>query len=129
MTPFDPDRYGFCIIGGNLIIMDAKDRGMSTQVWMEDVLRLSKESIDTMPRGYLLPGRIQFFTGNYDTCPTIGEDIVGDAVACYASLYGVHNTQAIATPIYNGCHRGKVGDTWEPVLKWDFDIGRWEVFA
>lgn len=128
MAIFNPDRYGFCILGGKVIVMDVDRRSMQTQVWMEDVLRLSKDDIDLTPRGYFAPGRIQFFVGpNYHTCPDVDVDMVADAVAVYAGLYGVPNTTAVQMPVYNGVWPGTEGETWPPVLQWDYDIGRWEV--
>ena len=128
MNVFNSDRYGFCVMGGKIIAMDAEDRGMETRVWMEDRLGIGEDDLDLAIRGYFLPGRIQFFVGeDYSSSPDVDENIVADAVAVYASLYGVHNTTAIQTPIYNGVWRGKDGETWPPVLVWNYDIGRWEV--
>lgn len=128
MSVFNPDRYGFCVMGGKIVVMDEADRGRETMDWMTDVLRVSEDEFDFMPRGYFLPGRIQFFVGeNYNTCADVDEDLVADAVAVYAGLYGVPNTVAIQTPIYNGVWVGTDGETWPPVMKWDYDIGRWEV--
>lgn len=127
MSIFDRDRYGFCVIGGKLVIMDADHRTLHTDMWMENILRLSRDDIDLIPRGYLLPNRIQFFSGNYNTCPKVGEDIIGDAVACHASLYGNSIAKSLATSVYNGVVKGEEGAIWQPVLEWDFDIGRWEI--
>lgn len=129
MAIFNSDRYGFCVIGNKIVVMDEADRGRGTMDWMTEVIGLSVDELDFAPRGYFLPGRIQFFVGdNYSTCADVNEDLVADAVAVYASLYGVHNTAAIQVPIYNGVHVGNDGDTWPPIMKWDFDIGRWEVY-
>lgn len=129
MSVFNPDRYGFCVMGGKIVVMSEADRGRETMDWMTDVLRVSEDEFDFMPRGYFLPGRIQFFVGeNYNTCADVDEDLVADAVAVYASLYGVPNTTAIQTPVYNGVLVGTDGETWPPVMKWDYDIGRWEVY-
>lgn len=127
-TIFNPDRYGFCVVGDKVIVMDMDHRSMQTQVWMEDVLRLSKTDIDLVPRGYFMPGRIQFFVGPYyNTCLEVTEDVVADAVAAYARLYDVTIPSAILVPVYNGVWTGAQGDTWPPVLKWDYDTARWEI--
>lgn len=121
------DRYGFCVIGGQVLVMEPKDRDVSTQEWMANTLNLSPSAISVMPRGYLLPGRIQFFCGNYNTCPDVTENMVMDAVACHASLFGLSLSASLATSIYNGVISGVNGETWPPILEWDLDIGRWEV--
>lgn len=127
MAIFNPDRYGFCVVGDKVIVMDADRRSMQTQVWMEDVLRLSELDIDYATRGYFMPGRIQFFTGaDYNTSLEVTEDIVADAVAAYARLYNVTIPSAILVPVYNGVWPGAQGDTWPPVMKWNFDTARWE---
>lgn len=128
MSIFNSDRYGFCVMGGKIVVMDEGDRGRETMDWMTDVLRVSEDEFDFMPRGYFLPGRIQFFVGeDYNTCADVDEDLVADAVAVYAGLYGVPNTTAIQTPVYNGVWVDTDGETWPPVMKWDYDIGRWVV--
>lgn len=127
---FNPDRYGFCVIGDRLVLMDPDKRHMRTQVWMEDILRLSKDDIDVAIRGYIMPNRIQFFTGpRYNTCMEVNEDIIADAVAMYAALYETSAVTAISVPVYNGVHPGAEGDTWPPVLMWDYDTGRWVIAA
>lgn len=127
---FNPDRYGFCVIGDRLVLMDSDKRHMRTQVWMEDILRLSKDDIDVAIRGYIMPNRIQFFTSpHYNTCMEVNEDIIADAVAMYAALYETSAVTAISVPVYNGVHPGAEGDTWPPVLMWDYDTGRWVIAA
>lgn len=127
MAIFNPDRYGFCVVGDKIIVMDMDHRSMQTQVWMEDVLRLSKLDIDYAIRGYFMPGRIQFFTGaDYNASLEVTEDIIADAVTAYANLYDVTIPSAFLVPVYNGVWPGAQGDTWPPVLKWDFDTARWE---
>lgn len=128
MAIFNPDRYGFCVVGDKVIVMDADSRSMQTQVWMEDVLRLSKFDIECAIRGYFMPGRIQFFTGPaYNTSLEVTEDIVLDAVATYPTLYDVTLPSAILVPVYNGVWPGAQGDTWPPVLKWNYDTARWGI--
>lgn len=128
MAVFNPDRFGFCVIGDKIVVMDADKRDMSTRTWMQDTLRLAIDDIDIVPRGYIMPGRIQFFVGDsYTTCAEITEDIVADAISVYASLYDEPNTIAIQTPVYNGVWPGNEGEKWPPVMVWDFDAGRWSV--
>lgn len=122
-----PDRYGFCVISGKVLVMNPEDRSKDTMDWMANTLFLNRDAIATMVRGYFLRDRIQFFTGYYYTCHDVTEDIIMDAVACHASIYGLPLPTSLATPIYNGVCSGNVGDTWPPILKWDIDIGRWEV--
>ena len=125
---FNPDRYGFCVIGDTLVLMKPYQRNMQTQVWMEDVLRLTKDDVAVAIRGYIMPNRIQFFTGpNYNTCMEVSSDIIADAFVRYTDLYGVSTLTAMSVPIYNGVHPGIVGETWPPVLKWDDDNARWVI--
>lgn len=127
---FNPDRYGFCVIGDRLVLMDPSCRNMRTKVWMEDVLRLSKDDIDLAIRGYILPNRIQFFIGpNYNTCMEVNDDIIADAVAVYSALYNTSAVSALSVPVYNGVHPGVEGETWPPVLMWDYDTTRWVIAA
>lgn len=125
---FNPERYGFCVIGGTVVVMDGDRRHMPTQVWMEDVLNLSEDDIARIPRGYILPDRIQFFVGShYRTCPDVDDNLVAEAADVYAALYDESIYDAFDVPVYNGVWTGPIGETWPPVLRWDDTVGRWEV--
>lgn len=128
MAIFNSDRYGFCILGGKCVVMDPEDRKMETRDWMYDRLHLTDEATDYVIRGYFLPGRIQFFTGDgYNASEDVDAAIIADAVATYARLYDIDITDAFKANICNGVWPGDNGETWPPVLRYNQNDGRWEV--
>ena len=42
MSVFNPDRYGFCVMGGKIVVMDEADRGRETMDRSEE-RRVGKE--------------------------------------------------------------------------------------
>jgi hypothetical protein len=127
---FDRDRFGFCIIGGNICVMRRCDRDLPTLDWMRDVLGMGDDA-EYAIRGYFTPDRIQFFASDYTTSAEVKMENIIAARAAHKRLYGVSVDVTLGVPVYNGVKdgvkEGVEGETWPPFLKWNDDTEEWEV--
>ena len=124
---FNKKRIAFVVIGNNVILQQDMDDERTCHDWMREDLNLGSEAYQHITRGYMLPGRIQFFTGAETCCPDyrVTLEIIEDAITLYTNLYTEGGFMCVDPPtpsIYNGVFPGKAGDTWPPVLEWN---GRW----
>lgn len=120
---FDKNRYGFGVIGNNLVVMRNFDRDMKTREWLDTICHMEYTSI----RGYITRERIQFFDGDYGTSEDVTQELVDAAMNAYMRLYGASLAEAIKVPVYNGTIKGNDGEVWRPVLEFSRDINEWTV--
>lgn len=123
MAIFNNERRAICLIGDAWAIQAAEDT-RTCRDWMRDTLRLSDDECETTTRGYLLPGRIQFFVGSdYHTATKLTVRTVRMACQLYKSAYAPDPVDPV---IGNGCKVGAEGEQWSPILV----LGKnaWEVY-
>lgn len=122
---FNPDRFGFIVIGENLVVMDRRDREMTTADWANQVLGIDQADLIITTRGYITPDRIQLFTNDYTTDTSVTNRIVSNAYEAYARVFGCDKDEAMTVPVFNGVRVGKVGEEWPPCLVWKPAEKRW----
>ncbi len=114
-------RRAFAFIDGELKVQLFSDRRRC-----EDWVRMSLDKDRTawlhMRRGYFLPGRIQFFTGeHYGVDPRITREDVEEAKAAYLRVY----KEDAGNAIYNGVQEGALGEVWAPLTQWVPGLDTW----
>lgn len=122
---FNPDRYGFIVVGESVVTMERDRRDIATAEWANQVLGVDQSDLIITTRGYITPDRIQFFTNDYTTDTSVTADIVDAAYAAYMRLFGCDKDEALTVPVFNGVKVGKVGETWPPYLVWKPADKRW----
>lgn len=118
MPIFNEKRVAFVAVGDHICLQDPNSI-MSCRAWMKEVLKVPDSYTDTVTRGYILDKRIHFFVGpNYSIAPNISAVLIDSAVEAWRYLYpedsrcsGVDDLM-----ICNGCHVGKEGEQWPPIL-------------
>lgn len=127
MSAFDFDRFGFVVMGKDIVVMRRKDREMLTMDWARHKLGISDDDIEYITRGYITRDRIQFFTAGYSTDDSVNADLVMAARAAYQRIYMVDTADVMSVPVFNGVHKGKRGENWPPYLVWDNSLSTWEI--
>ncbi len=88
---------------------DASD-GRTCKEWAMQEFGISEDTWANSVRGYMLPGRLQFFTGTDYAEANVPPRILSTAVDTYVSVYGEK-----PPAYYNGVMPGKPGEVWEPI--------------
>ena len=110
--PFNQDRIAFAVVNGHVRFTEPGDTRTSQQ-WLSD-FGIGAEEWETLVRGYILPGKVQFFTGPWYT--PIDMSVVTAEQFC--SIMAEHNTlyPGVRPYAYNGVVKGKPGEEWTPVI-------------
>lgn len=128
MSAFDFDRFGFVVMGKNIVVMRRKDREMQTMEWARRKLGISDDDLDYITRGYITRDRIQFFTADYATDDSVDADLVMAARLAYKRIYlNDDAADVLSVPVFNGVRKGKRGENWPPYLVWDNSLSTWEI--
>lgn len=121
-TNFRDRRIAFIFNGSEVCYQDPSDH-RAAKVWVSERLGFTFGEWAGAIRGYLMPGRINFFTGAaYDFAPKVDDSMVATVLIGYQEHCG-------STPlegVYNGCIVSEEGDVWPPLYKWDFAKAVWE---
>ena len=112
MPIFNKDRIPFVVYNKKpmLFVVDHETKSCKELALKHG---LSIEEYENSLRGYILPGRLQFFTGN-DYRPYRGP-------LWFETLYGLYEAHkkffkdAGAPIIYNGVIKGEEGEQWPPM--------------
>lgn len=110
---FHKKRYAFAWINGKLTFNDNENDDRDHQHWLLDDYGVTPEQWEKLPRGYMLPDRIQLFIGS--TFSAVPTDLI--SVTDFAELISKHHTRynSKEVKVYNGVKIGKVGEVWEPI--------------
>ena len=110
---FHKKRCAFAWIDGKLTFNDNENDDRDHQHWLLDDYGITPEQWEKLPRGYMLPDRIQLFIGS--TFSAVPTDSI--SVTDFAELISKHHTRykSKEVKIYNGVKIGKVGEVWEPI--------------
>lgn len=113
------DRVAFIYHKGQLFVQEKGDT-RSCEEWVKDIRGMHHEEWAAATRGYLIPGRIQFFTGeDYRPARYLGEYNVNELRDVHRRLYG-----ADCQNIFNGVKPTGEQELWEPIQKSDC-LGGW----
>ena len=126
MPMFSPDRRAFVVCGCAIVMQRPEDTAMTCLDWMREVLNLTDKDFKECVRGYMLPGRIQFFTGeDYRPSLNVTADALEEAMRIYEEEFG---ETAEPPLIGNGCHVGTYKEQWPPILYLDTATAmHWEI--
>ena len=116
---FHSGRLAFAFVGDGMKLEfcnfgDVRDH----QHWLLDEFGVSKEQFESVPRGYVKPGRVQLFMGsgfNKIPNPKIGNIHLSQWSAIadkHRELFGTGIVE-----VFNGVQNGKIGEVWEPLEK------------
>lgn len=128
MKVFNEERIALVVVG-NTVCLQKSDDKRTCQVWMQEELHLSESDCETFTCGYILDKRIQFFTGG-ERC-TVSDKVTADVIRGALDAWQRLHPDSIEClgiddfVIGNGCHVGKPGDQWPPVMV--FDDGVWKL--
>ena len=106
---FHKSRLAFAYVNETLKFNRLND-GRDHQHWLLQDFGISAKDFEGIPRGYIRPGRIQFFQGSdfrVTDYSVFKLDILLDK---YQEFFGSGNIE-----VCNGVHIGKVGDVWKPI--------------
>lgn len=123
MSSFARMRIAFVVFGGRILLQSDYNDERTCKQWMAEDLRMLGDAYTNATRGYIFPGRIQFFTGGDADIPDVNvtADLIEDAMQQYQNIYGNGDRPVIC----NGVIPGGEDAVWRPILIWD---GRW-IFA
>lgn len=116
MAVFNEKRLAFVVIGDRVVVQEPDNIGPCGQ-WMRDTLRLPDTAYETFTRGYILKGRIQFFTAGpkYAVSDKVTAAVVTSVWRAYRRRYG-EDCKRDDVIIGNGCVVGEDCDQWPPIL-------------
>lgn len=118
---FNKDRVAFIVFGDTVLVQPNSDDERTCKEWMMQDLHMPAEAYYSVSRGYMMPDRIQFFTGGELVYPdaSITTYIVREALDLYLKMF----PDACGQPLIgNGCTIGATDEVWPPILEWH---GRW----
>ena len=123
---FNEKRIAFVVIGDRLVLQDPTDV-RECHIWMRCDLLLPASAYLTYTRGYMLEGRIQFFTGgsDYSISDRVTTAVIDAAIEGYRKLIGNEFTSPDDIIIGNGCIVRDKGVQWDPILV--FYDGEWKL--
>lgn len=110
---FHKKRLPFIYINNKLVFNTNFEDDRDHQHWVLEDFGIGIKEFETLNRGYMLPGRIQFFKGS-----TFGKiDTSQVSIADIRRICEVYKTYIGAghVVVYNGVHVGRVGEVWEPM--------------
>lgn len=119
---FHRKRYPFIWINGKLTFNDNMDDDRDHQHWVCEDYGISVEEFEKLPRGYILPGRIQLFIGSdFSKIPydKIAIDDIMNIINRHMNLYPNDFCR-----VFNGVTVGKVGEIWPPIDEIVVDVHR-----
>lgn len=117
---FHKKRYSFIWINRKLTFNDNMNDDRDHQHWVCEDYGISVEEFEILPRGYILPGRIQLFIGSdFSSIPLhqIEFDDIAHLISVYETLY-----PDTAYRVFNGVKVGRVGEIWPPIDEFIVDI-------
>ncbi len=113
-------RVAFIYIEGRLRAQNWTD-ARTTEAWACAEFDYTHGAWARSKRGYVMQGRIQFFTGeDYHTDMSVTSENVSEVQELYKYLYGSE-----CDGIYNGVAKGHLGEMWLPLCKWAAVRGSW----
>lgn len=110
---FHKKRLAFAWIHGKLTFNENLNDDRDHQHWLLEDFGISPAEWESIPRGYMLPGKIQLFIGSdfrkldATAIPSTDFDLLRSK---HYDRYGVSEIN-----VYNGVFVGKVGDIWKPM--------------
>lgn len=111
---FHKARLAFIWIGDELFFNENSDDDRDHQHWVCEDFGVTVEEFEELPRGYILPGRIQLFKGSSFSpinVRSIKKDHFMRLIEKHNKLYPRYDYE-----IYNGVKVGKVGEVWPPMF-------------
>lgn len=121
-TNFRDRRIAFIFNGSEVCYQDPSDH-RAAKVWVSERFGFTFGEWAAAIRGYLIPGRINFFTGDdYGFASKVDDSMVTTVLVGYQEHYGYTPLEGV----YNGCIVGEEGEVWLPLHKWDFAKAMWE---
>ena len=112
-------RLAFIWINDELFFNENPNDDRDHQHWVCEDFGITVEEFERLPRGYILPGRIQLFKGSSFSpinVRGIKKDHFRRIIIKHNKLYPGHDYE-----IYNGVKVGKVGAVWPPMFVVDRD--------
>lgn len=108
---------GIHLLGVNnqLVFNDNTNDDRDHQHWLCEDYGLTVEEWERVPRGYMMPGRIQLFIGSQFKPMNTQKLSVTDFQELLTRYWHKYGGQKVV--MYNGVKVGKVGEVWEPLLK------------
>jgi len=114
-SAFHKMRLPFIWIDGLLLFNMNETDDRDHQHWVLEDFGITPEKWEKLPRGYILPGRIQFFEGSHFK-PTDMASLAKDVPKVIDWYHKLHDEPY---SMYNGVVVGKVGDVWPPMFSLD----------
>ena len=112
---FHLSRYPFAWVNNQLVFNDNTNDDRDHQHWLCEDYGLTVEEWEKVPRGYMMPGRIQLFIGSQFKPMNTQKLSVTDFQELLTRYWHKYGGQKVV--MYNGVKVGKVGEVWEPLIK------------
>lgn len=113
VNKFHTTRKAFFFLKGKLIFNENREDTRDHYHWVNEDFGVSLEEYNHSPRGYMLPGRIQFFIGDcFEPIDTSTIDIVsfGQILQRYKDTMSMPIVE-----VCNGVEIGELGKVWKPL--------------
>lgn len=109
---FNHNRIAFAILDTDVVFTEPGDQRPAKQ-WLES-LGVGDDAFGRIIRGYMLPGKVQFFTG-FDYAVA---DMSKVSASHFCAIMDKYNAMyPDQRPyVYNGVIKGEPGEVWPPVI-------------
>lgn len=112
-SEFHKKRIPFIIKNDTIIVNNNKEDDRDHQHWVLEDFNIGVEEFEKIPRGYMLPDRVQLFIGSgFEAIDDIilTNKLIDELIDIHFKIFGKSNFN-----IYNGVKIGKIGDIWKPL--------------
>ncbi|MCM1223248.1 MAG: hypothetical protein NC548_53230 [Lachnospiraceae bacterium] len=116
---FHRERLAFALVNDQIIFDENADDDRDHQHWLCETFGMTIEEFENIPRGYIMKGKIQLYTGSRFEQLELGMIKVKHLIRIidkYKSIY-----PDIPYRVFNGVKVGKVGTIWPPIKVLTFD--------
>ncbi len=119
---FSLERIAFLFCNGQVRVQDRGDH-RACEEWALSELNLSHSEWANSVRGYMLPERIQFFTGeNYRADLSVTDGCVQKVKEAYKDIYGTE-----CDNVFNGVNIKATDTLWGAIYRYDVENGGWSL--
>lgn len=110
---FHKNRTTFAWVNGKLVFNETPADDRDHQHWLAEEFGITTEEFESIPRGYIVEGKVQLFIGSSFEEINLGNLTVTDFTALLAKHNSIYPN--VSPTVCNGVAIGEVGEIWEPI--------------